>query len=488
MLQTWSVYGISSVLSRSIAFVLLPVYTRVLSPEEYGIRAMVALGLEIVGLLFAFGLKEAINRFYAGDGVPRPEAASTGLLAHIGVIGAGAMLGLVSAPWISPLLLGDAELAPFLRLGLVAFFFAHMLEAALIYLRARRRALLVAGISVVNLIAMVSLNLLFVVYLRLGVAGIFYAEIIVMGIAGTLLTVRALREIGATFVPALAARMVRFGAPLMFLPLAWLLVNRADIMFITHHGSLAAVGVYALAVQCAQALMVTLVDPFRNFWDPMQFEVARDPAGSRTYRRIFQWFTFAAIVAAFGLAVAAEDVIHVMAAPAFHSAAAVVPVLLIAYVLSGVHLFFNTALLVQKRTTLIAGMAIVTAIVNVSVNAFLVPQYLALGAAIARVATMVTMVVVTFVLAQRLWRQRPDFVAFAKIAGLAVVLYLGSRWLPDWPLVVSLAVKAALVVVLAAVGIWWRAVDRRDVATGWSIVRARLPWRRTPPAEVPVNS
>jgi O-antigen/teichoic acid export membrane protein len=487
MLRTWSLYGVSSVLSRSIAFLLLPVYTRVLSPEEYGIRAMIALGLEIVGLLFAFGLKEAINRFYAGDAVPRPEAASTGLLAHVGTIGAGAALGLLAAPWLAPLLLGDAALAPFLRLGLVAFFFAHVLEAAFIYLRARRRALLVAGISVANLLAMVSLNLLFVVYLRWGVAGIFYAEIIVMGLAGTVLTVVALRQIGTAFVPALAARMVRFGTPLMFLPLAWLLVNRADIMFITHHGSLAAVGVYALAVQCAQALMVTLVDPFRNFWDPMQFDVARDPAGHRAYRRIFQWFTFAAIVAGFGLAVAADDVIGVMAAPAFHAAAAVVPVLLVGYVLSGVHLFFNTALLVHKRSTLIAAMAIVTAVVNITVNALLVPHYLALGAAIARVATMTTMVVVTFLLARRLWRLRPDFGALAKIAGLALALYAGSRWLPAWPLPVSLGVKAMLVVALAALGILVGAVDRRDVAAGWTAVRARIPWRRPAPAEIPAN-
>ncbi|MBI1735037.1 MAG: oligosaccharide flippase family protein [Candidatus Rokubacteria bacterium] len=475
MLRTWSVYGISSVLSRSIAFLLLPVYTRVLSPEEYGIRAMVGLGLEIVGLLFAFGLKEAINRFYAGaDGTPRAEAASTGLIAHMALIGAGAALGLVSAPWLAPLLLGDATLAPFLRLGLVAFFFAHVQEAALIYLRARRRAVLVAGISVANLLAMVCLNLVFVVALRWGVAGIFYAEIVVLGVSGTVLTVRALREIGTTFVPAIALRMARFGTPLMFLPLAWLLVNRADVMFVTHYGSLAAVGIYALAVQCAQVLMITLVDPFRNFWDPMQFDVARDPDGPRTYRRIFQWFTFASIVAAFAGAVAVDDVIRIMAAPAFHTAAVVVPVLLIAYALSGIHLLFNTALLVHNRTTLIAAMAIVTAAVNITVNAWLVPHYLAMGAAIARVATMATMVVVTFVLAQRLWRPRPDFVALAKIGTLAVTLFVVSRFLPDLPVVSSLAVKAALVALLVALGVWSGAVDRRDVAAAWSLVRGRL--------------
>src|SRR5687768_17052734 len=86
MVRVCSVYGVSSLLSRSIAFLLLPLYTRVLTPEEYGIRAMVGLGLELTMLLAACGLKEAINRFYAGgDGgrAVRPEAASTGILTHM---------------------------------------------------------------------------------------------------------------------------------------------------------------------------------------------------------------------------------------------------------------------------------------------------------------------------------------------------------------------------------------------------------------------
>ena len=123
MWRIWSVYGVSSILSRSLAFLLLPVYTRVLSPEEWGIRAMVALGLDVIALLCAFGLKEAINRFYtAGDGVrrPSPEAASSGIIAHATFIGIGVSVALVFAPWLAGVLLGDRALAPYLRLGLIA--------------------------------------------------------------------------------------------------------------------------------------------------------------------------------------------------------------------------------------------------------------------------------------------------------------------------------------------------------------------------------
>lgn len=482
MLRVWSVYGLSSILSRTLAFLLLPLYTRVLTPSEYGIRAMVSLGLEAILMVAACGMKEAINRFYAGgSGTTRVQAASTGILTHAGLVGLGIGTGLVFAESLARLLLGDPGLAHYLRLGLIAGFFAHVQEGAFVYLRARGRAVTIAFISIGSLVALVASNLVLVVALRQGVAGIFYSEILVFGVAGTVFTIRTLRETGLTFVPSLARQMMRFGAPIMFMPFTWLVMTRADVMFLTHYGSLASVGIYALGVQCAQVLQVAVIYPFRHFWDPTQFELARDPAGGRMYRRIFQWFTFLTIVAAFGCAVAAEDVIRVMAAPAFHGAAAVVPILAAAYVLEATHIFFNSALLVRNRTALIAAVAIVTVGVNLSANAVLVPELLAVGAAGARVVAMLAMVVTTYLIARRLWSRRPDFRAFATVGGWAVALFVVSWWLPPMPLIAEVVVKVLLVAALVALAAGSGALERGDLAAAWTSIRARLRRRRAAP-------
>ena len=476
MWRIWAVYGASSILSRSIAFLLLPIFTRVLSPAEYGIRAMVGLGVEFILLLVACGMKEAINRSYVSR-----SAVSTGLLAHTGLIGFGILAGIVAAPWLAGPLLGDPDLAFFLRLGLLAGFCAHVQEAALVYLRAQRRITTVVVVSLGGLIAMVALNLYFVVVLRQGVAGIFYAEMIVYGLTGLVLTFRALREVGMRFVLATAREMASFGAPLMFMPLAWIFVTRTDGMFLTHYGSLAVVGIYTLAVQCGQVLQLAVIFPFKHYWAPTQFDLARDADSGRTFQRMFQWCTFIVVVAGFGCAVAAEEVIRVMTAPAFHAAAIVVPILVMAYVLEGVHLFFNSAILVRNRTGLVAIIALFTGAVNIAGNALLVPHFLATGAAVARVIAMLAMLVTTYVLAQRLWPQRVDFVALAKVSAWAVALFFVSAALPEMPLPLTVAVKAALVVALVALAIWSGAVDRRDAAQIWAIARTRV-FRRRPRA------
>jgi O-antigen/teichoic acid export membrane protein len=477
MWRVWSLYGASSILSRSIAFLLLPVYTRVLTPHEYGIRAIVSLGTEATLLVVAFGLKEAINRFYSSadaEGIDPAHAASTGIIAHAAMIGLGSAVGFVLAPWLAGPLLGDATLAPFLQLGFVGACFAHVQEAALVYERARGRSRVVAITALATLVALVSLNLLLVVGLRWGVAGIFWAEIGVFAVTAAVLTVRALRELGVRFVPRLARQMGAFGLPLMFIPFAWLCVSRSDAMFLTHYGSLAYVGIYALSTQCAQVLQFALIGPFHQFWDAAQFAIARDPAGPRIYRRMFQWFTFTAVVAAFACAIAVDDVIRLMTAPAFHQAAAVVPLLLVSYVMLGTFMFFNAALLIRKRTLLVAGVALVTAVVNIAINAVLVPHFMAFGAAAARVVALTVMVGATFMLAQRLWPQRPDFVALAKVTGWAGLLFAAERQLPDLSLPLTLVTTVLFVAALVALSFWSHAIERADLVQGWRLIRSRV--------------
>ena len=58
---------------------MLPIYTRILSPEEYGIRAMVAVGMDLVGMVCWLGITTAMVRHYTGDGNDerRADAVST---------------------------------------------------------------------------------------------------------------------------------------------------------------------------------------------------------------------------------------------------------------------------------------------------------------------------------------------------------------------------------------------------------------------------
>jgi len=487
--RSWLVYSLSSVASRLIGFLMLPIYTRVLSPEEFGIRAMVTVGVDLVGMVCSLGLTTAMIRYYTGErGQGRhPAAVSTAYVTGTLVLGTGVGLGMLAAPWLATLVLGSAAHADFLRLGLMSLFFMNTMEIGLAYLRVRQRATTVALLSLSTLGLTLASNIVLVVFLRWGVAGILYGEILTYSIFSAILARTTLREVGLKVSVDLARRMVAYGAPLTLMPFAWLLVNRSDGVFLTHQGSLGTAGIYALAIQCAQVLLLAIIMPFRDAWDPGQFELARNPDAQRAYRRMFQAFTFTIVIAGLAFAIAADDVIHVMAAPAFHSAATVVPVLLAAHVVMGMSLFFNSGLLVKNRTALLGAVALVTAAVNVAANAVLVPRYFALGAAASRLIALLVMAALTYVLAQRLWPQRPDFTALAKVVGLALAGFALSRLLPREPLIASLAIKASIVGAVVVLSVLAGAIDRRDLRRVGGLLRERLDRIRRRPVPDPIH-
>jgi O-antigen/teichoic acid export membrane protein len=473
--QRWLTYSLSSLASRLVGFLMLPVYTRVLTPEEYGIRAMVTVGVDLVGAFCWFGLTTAMMRYYTGpDGEQRPEAVSTAYASGALVLGVGVGLGMLAAPWLAVLVLGDAAHAPFLRLGLASLFFMNTMAIGIAYLRLRQRVKTVVVVSLTTLALTLITNLVFVVWLRWGVAGILYGEILTFAPISLILAHRTLREVGVRISLALGRQMVAYGTPLMLMPLAGLLVNRSDGVFLTHHGSLSAVGIYALAAQCAQVLLVLVVFPFREVWEPGQFEIARAEDGARTYRRMFQTFSVTAVVAAFAFAVGAEDVIRLMAAPQFHAAADLVPILVLAYVALGISLFFESALLVTSRTALLGTVAMAAAVVNVTANAILVPRYFATGAACSRLLALAVMAVLTWALARRLWTRQPDLAALGKMLALAAVGFGISRLLPGEPWILSAVLKAALVPALVGAGVVVGAVERSDVARLITMLRDRV--------------
>ena len=63
----WFLYGVVSVLGRVTGIVMLPVYARYLTPDEYGIRSIVAVSVNTLFLFLAVGIPMGVLRFYRDE-------------------------------------------------------------------------------------------------------------------------------------------------------------------------------------------------------------------------------------------------------------------------------------------------------------------------------------------------------------------------------------------------------------------------------------
>ena len=471
----WLVYGLGSVANRLVGFLLLPLYTRYLTPEDYGIKAMVVAGVDMVGIFLSFGLRTAMIRFASdtdGGGVRR-EAVSTAIALFIGVLGSGIAIAVWQSEALAALIFGNAAYASFLRLGLVTLLFVNVFDACMAHLQLRQRSGVYSAISLSTVAVGVSLNMVLVVGAGMGVRGLLYGELITYALFCAGLLVYTLREVGTTVSPALARQILRYGAPLLFTPLVWTLINQADRLFLTRHVSLGEVGIYSMAIQFSAVLYIAVIHPFTNFWEPAQYQIMRDPDAERVIDRIFQLVMSVLLVAAFGGALIVDDVIRLMTAPPFWTAAGLVPVFMLAHVTLALCLFIDTGLFVRNWTGTVAAVAAATACLNIAANAELVPIAGTTGAAGARLLTAVGMVALSWLAARRAWRVPLNLWPLARATAVAIVLFLASTYIPRESLPLALLAKAMLLAVLVAVvlrpGHWARAREMaRDVQMRWA--------------------
>src|ERR687894_747638 len=106
---TGAAYTASSVLSKLIAVALLPLYTRYLSPSDYGAAEVMVVAVIATAIVIRLGVIEALMRFYYLAGEDRDEVVRTGFASLFWTTTAAALIALPFAGPISEALLDSPQ-------------------------------------------------------------------------------------------------------------------------------------------------------------------------------------------------------------------------------------------------------------------------------------------------------------------------------------------------------------------------------------------
>ncbi|MGI9021479.1 MAG: lipopolysaccharide biosynthesis protein [Solirubrobacterales bacterium] len=399
---TGAAYTASSIVSKLIAVVLLPIYTAYLTPADYG-AAEVMLASVIAGsIVIRFGVIEAILRFYylAGERPERVVATGFASLAWTSTI--AATIALAFAEPISEALLDrpDAGLA---RLAILGLWSLTLWEFVLTMLRLDERARAYFAITVINVLVTIPTTVYLVVVRDMG------AEGILLGTFGTGLFFLAYRlweehrRLSLRPDLPLLRRMLRFGLPTMPAELTLYSLNFVDRIIIVRLAGLAEAGLYALAVKFANGLQV-LARGFQLAFPPLAYSIRDDDEARRTYALLVTWFAAVLAFAVVGLWLLARWLLRALAADEFFGAYEVVGPLAAGIALYALYLAMVVVLGRTGRTEFGLPATVAAVVVNIGLNLWLVPEKGIVGAAIALVASYVVVLVLMYAVSQRLFR------------------------------------------------------------------------------------
>lgn len=459
-------YTVAILISRLISVLMLPVYTRYLSPRDYGVLQMLAMTSDIAAILLTAGMSSGVQRFYfkATTEEARRNVVATAFFLEVGLALFGTLLLLLTAPLVARGVLGDAGSVALVQIVAVDFTLGMLTAVPLLYLQTRQRAGPFVAVTLARLAIQVSLNLVFLVGLERGVSGMLWSTLIANGIVGTGLAIWLLRITGWRFDRSALRDLRRFGVPNQVTFAGAFIITFGDRFFLEQYAGLAVVGLYALAYQFGFLLVQVTALPFLQAWNPVRFQLASAPRNKRDpeFARSFLLFNVLLLGGAVSLAVFIEPVLALLTTQSFQEAALLVPIILAAYVIQAWMDAVKFGIDVSEKTRFHAYATWSSVVVTVALYAFLIPRFGGFGAAYATVLGFLVRFLLTWQFSQSLWPidyRWPRVLALAMFAIAVVVAYYAID-------PVGVARQVALGVVAtttfaAAVWMFWLAAEDR---------------------------
>jgi len=467
------VYGAANIAARGVSILLLPFYTRVLSPSDYGMIDVVTVLAALVNVTITLEITQGIARFYPDAEAQRIRVAyaSTALWFTIASYAAFATLGLLfSTPlsiWIleAPGREAVFHAAVFAICGQGLFYFAQN------QLRWLLRPKLYAVASLAYTGVSIPLSVVFVLLLDWGVIGIFHGQL-VGALVGSVFALYAGREsYQFTFSWLRFREMVRFSGPIVPSSLGVVAGLYIDRVAIKELMTIADVGVFGIGYRLA-SLVTLLMVGFQGALTPLIYTHYRDEATPSDLARIFRYFSALALLVSLTLSLFASELLLVFATAEYSEASVVVPLLVPATLLAGMYIF-APGLAIRKKMSTFSAVNIVGAVMNTILNFVLIPPLGIRGAALATLISAATTFSVYMYFSQRLYVVPHRWSRLGAAVLVAISLFLGATLIapPFW---LNIAFKAGLVCFAASTFVFLGLVQPAEIRGVLNRARHRL--------------
>jgi O-antigen/teichoic acid export membrane protein len=381
------IYLVGNILQRAVSFVMLPIYTRYLAPADYGILELLTLVIDIVSIILGLRISQAIFRFYHSyeDKSQRYQVITTSMILIGGFNLLGVLIIVAFSTPLSVLVFDHPGSVHLLIIFSFTLFFHALIEVPMVFMRARQKPLLFVAFSTYKLLLQLSLNIYFVVWLRMKVEGVIYSAVITGIVMSITLLVYTLRITGLGFSLSKAKQLTSFSWPLVLTGLISFFITFGDRYFLRFYGDLADVGIYSLAYKFGFLLMFLIVQPFSNHWDSEKYVILNRPNAREIYQKTFLAYSTLVIFFVVLVSVFIEDLLRIMSDPSFWPAARIAPIIMLAYLFNAWATYTTLGIFTANRTIEMTYGTIIGAIVVGIAYMTLIPGFGAMGAAWASV-------------------------------------------------------------------------------------------------------
>ncbi len=447
-----AIYGLSDVLGRSMAYLLVPVYTHVMPVEEFGFYGLVYTFIALTNVVFLYGMDSAFLRYYVLNDGQKRETLSTGYLAMLFTSTGLAVVIVLFAARIAPFISVTTSLTSYIQLAGAVLALDALNAIPFARLRGEGRATLFASLKLMKVLIELGGNCYLVVVLDMGLQGILISNIAGSGIVLLILTGITLKHVSFSWSRSTMGKLLKFGLPYVPAGACIIIIETIDRLMLERMAGTEILGIYHAARKLGVGMLI-FVTMFRQAWQPFFLESSKEENPRPLFARVMTYFLAIAGGVFLLLSFLIDDLVrlsvggYTLIEASYWEGIGVVPILLAAYVLYGIYVNLTVGVYLEKKTVLLPFIAAASALVCILVNLWLIPVLGMYGAATASVSAYAVMVTGLYLVGRRYYPIPYEYIRLLKVVFVCGVLYavrfvIGGTW--PWEVVLVAAYPAAL--------------------------------------------
>lgn len=372
------IFGIGTFSSKILVFLLVPVYTKVLSNSEYGVVDLIVQTANLLIPVVTAGVASSIIRFGLDKNIRKSDVFTIGVRTFL----VGFVLFLLCMPLIQMI----KPMQGYTFMMYIYIFTSGMRQLCSQFVRARQKTKLYALDGFLSTVTLLTFNLVFLLGLKWGITGYILAIILSDFLSILFLFITGKLHRFLTFGKTkrgLAKEMLRYCIPLIPTTVFWWITTVSDRYFITYMMGEGANGLYAVA-QKVPNIVVLVFSIFMEAWQLSAISEEDRRSRERFFSKVFGMCQAVVFMMASGVILFSKVITSLLVSnDSFYPSWQYIPFLVLATSFSCLVSFLGSVYMVEKRSGITLFTTMIGAVVNLIFNAILIPYFGMYGAAFA---------------------------------------------------------------------------------------------------------
>ena len=382
------VYGLGNVAVKIVGLLLIPIFTdqKFFSTDQFGVMGVLDISAIVLTAMLASGLPQSLTRWF-WDKDHKDNQKGIFFMSLSSQIIVSLLFCAVLIPLsrtLSLLIFSKTDWARVIAFVIVASGIQSINNVINTLMRLQSRSVLYTVTNLLKLILVLSLTLYFIIVRKMGLEGIYLAQVIGNGFIVLLLLGYTIKNTRIFFDKAIFKSMNVYGFPLLLANISAALLTVIDRFSLNSLTVLKSVALYTFAIKITSVLKLVLVDSIKLALGPMMIKRIGTPDSNRFYSKVLLYSSYILMFAIVGVSLFSFEIIKVISkSRTYWDAVAIIPFLALSNFFVNMKEVTVYGLHIAKKTRIIGFIVVFCTLLSLALNILLIPIWDITGAAIA---------------------------------------------------------------------------------------------------------